>query len=132
MSAEILNEDFENVGLIKSVLRSKIKIVLISVGNKKRKEIANLIRLLNYNKKIVLIYTEFLKDKHDFKYLKRLKKFNLRFGYGNHSKDLKYINYCQKYKPDFLLFYVKGKNFIFHPDEHHSVPVNQVNRFIRN
>ena len=127
---KILNEDFNNTNLIKSVLRQNIKTVLISVGNKKRKEIVNLLSLLNYNKKIVLIYTEFLKDRPNFKNLTRLKRLNFRYGYGNHSKDLKYIKYCQKHKPDFLLFYVKGKKSIFHPDEHHSVPINLVNSYI--
>ena len=34
-----------------------------------------------------------------------------------------------KYNPDYLLFYVKGKKKFFHPDEHHSVRVNEVNSY---
>ncbi len=128
---KILNEDFNDTKFINSILKSDIKKVIISVGNKKLHEISKLLSLLKYNKKIILTYTEFLKDQPDFKNLTRLKKYNLKYGYGNHSKNIKNIKNCLKYNPDYLLFYVKGKKKFFHPDEHHSVRVNEVNSYTR-
>lgn len=127
---KVLNDDFNSINFIKSILKSNTNNVIISVGNKKLNEISKLVRLLNFNKKIILSYTEFLKDEPNFKNIIKLKKFNLRYGYGNHSKNLNNIKLSQNYNLDYLLFYVKGKKELFHPDEHHSVRVDQVNKFL--
>ena len=126
---KILSDDFNNINLIKKALRSCAKSILISTGFSGEKKIKKLFNKIKSKKKIILIHTRFsntLKENalENIDFLR--KKFKIKVGFGNHSSNLNIIKLSSKYRPDVVLFYVRGSKKLVHPDHKHAVPLNRV------
>ena len=120
---KILNEDINNKELIKTISKDKNALKIISTSSNSINQIDKAIKLINQNSKIIITITDFNR-KLNFKNLKKIKKykkiFKLKVGYGNHS-NLNTLGKIFKYKPDFLLAYVKLDNLKVYPDNNHAI-----------
>jgi sialic acid synthase SpsE len=57
-------------------------------------------------------------------------KYKIPVGYGNHCKNLNTMYSSLSFNPSDIWFYVKGLDYENHPDEIHSVPLNEVGDFV--
>ena len=102
---------------------------MISTGFSDDEKIKKLFNKIKSKKKITLIHTRFsnnLKENalENIEFLR--KKFKMKVGFGNHSSNLNTIKLSLKYRPDIVLFYVRGYKKLVHPDHKHAVPLNRV------
>jgi len=128
---KILNEDINNEKLIKIISENKHALKIISTSNDSIEQIKKTIKLINQKSKTIISITDFNK-KLNAKYLNKIKqykkRFNLKVGYGNHSK-IDCLLKVAKFKPEVLLVYVKLDNKKKYPDDSHAINLNSINKY---
>ena len=89
--------------------------------------------MINKNSNTLISITNF-QNKLSLKYLNKIKKykkiFNLRIGYGNHS-EINSLYKIFKYKPNFLLVYVKLDNKKIYPDNSHAINLKYLKKYLK-
>ena len=131
---KILSDDFDNIDLIKKALKSHARFILISTGFSSIRKIKKLLNKIKSDNKVILIHTRFANSikENDLQKIDFLRsKFNVKVGFGNHSNNLNTIKLSVKYNPDVILFYVRGKKNVSHPDHKHAVPLNKVDNLCK-
>ncbi len=120
---KILNEDINNIKLIKKIRLDKKAFKIISTSNNSIKQIKKTIKILGQKNKTIVTVTQFSK-KIKPSTLTKIKKyrdiFDVKVGYGNHS-EVQSIKRILKYKLDVLLFYVKLDGVNSYPDNSHAI-----------
>tara|TARA_B110000438_G_C15591412_1_gene554020 strand:+ start:30 stop:758 length:729 start_codon:yes stop_codon:yes gene_type:complete len=131
---KIFSRDILDKKIIDKIKSTKKK-TYVSTGMSNLSEIKKFIKLINYNKQFTLIHTQLDNDieKVNLKAILLLKeKFKMNVGYGNHAKNIFSIFVSIAYQPSDYLFYVKGSKIKKHPDEPHSISLNNLKDFIKN
>ena len=129
---KILNEDINNEKLIKLISKNKKVLKIISTSNDSINQIKKAVKLINQKSKTVISVTDF-NEKLSSKYLNKIKQykkiFDLKIGYGNHSK-IESLVRVFKLKPEILLIYVKLDNKRKYPDDSHAISLNSLKKYI--
>ena len=95
-------------------------------------QIKKTVKLINQKSKTVISITDF-NEKLSSEYLNKIKQykkiFDLKIGYGNHSK-IESLVKIFKLKPEILLVYVKLDNKRKYPDDSHAISLNSLKKYI--
>ena len=130
---KILSKDFKNNKLISEMLKTK-KHIYISTGTVNELEISNFINNFSPKKSFfTLIHTQMSYNIEDVN-LKAIsilqKKFQLPVAYGNHSHNYLTTFVALGFEPSDIFIYVKGNKNKSHPDEVHSIPLENLETFV--
>lgn len=133
---KVIENDLQDYELVKKLLNSKAKKIIISTGMTNTNK---LIKLLNYfksnknKKKIILLHTT-LSDKINKVNLNSIpfmrEKFKTQIGFGNHCEDHRSIFLSLMFQPSVLMFYIKGKKYNEHVDEKYAIDISNLNKLI--
>ncbi len=89
----------------------------------------------NFEGKTTLIHTQLSYDLNDVN-LKSIpflqQTFTLPVGYGLHSINTNVLYLALTFSPSDIFFYVKGDKQIHHPDDEHSITLNQLSDVVKN
>ncbi len=117
------------------VVRNTKKPIFASTGMSNIKEINKFVNYINKNKKFTLIHTQLNHNIENVNlraipFLKE--KFGMNVGFGNHSDNHNVLYLSLAYKPDDILFYVKGSKMKKHVDEPHAIELEKLEEIIKN
>ncbi len=132
---KVLSKDFKNNKLILEMLETK-KHIFISTGTVSEEEISNFLKIFSSKKSFfTLIHTQMTYNIEDVN-LKAIsvlqKKFQLPVAYGHHSVNRLVTYVALGFEPSDIFIYVKGNRSKFHPDEDHSIPLENFETFVHN
>jgi sialic acid synthase SpsE len=130
---KVLSKDFKNDKLILEMLKTK-KHIFVSTGIVSEIEISNFLKTFSSKKSFfTLIHTQMTHNIEDVN-LKAIsilqKKFQLPVAYGNHSKYSLVTFVALGFEPSDIFIYVKGNRSKSHPDEIHSIPLENIETFV--
>lgn len=132
---KVLSKDFKNDELISEMLKTN-KHIFVSTGIVSNIEISNFLKNFTSKKSFfTLIHTQMTYDIENVN-LKAIsvlqKKFQLPVAYGNHSKNNIVTFVALGFEPSDIFIYVKGNRSKSHPDEAHSISLENLKTFISN
>jgi sialic acid synthase SpsE len=132
---KILSKDIGNISLLSKLGKTEKKLFL-STGLSGIHEIEKGLKSIdNFKEKTTIIHTQ-LSHSIDHVNLKSIpflqQTFTMPVGYGHHSVNPNVLYLALVFNPSAIFFYVKGDKLISHPDEEHSIMLNQLSDVVKN
>ncbi len=132
---KVLSWDLKDYDYITNLLDKTSKHIYVSTGTSSLSDLDKFHRRFGNINRLSFIHTQLTFEAKDTN-LKSIQtisdKYNIPVGYGNHCKNLNTMYSSLSFSPSDIWFYVKGSDYKTHPDEIHSVPLNDVGEFIEN
>jgi sialic acid synthase SpsE len=132
---KVLSWDLKDYDYITDLLDKTSKHIYVSTGTSSISDLDKFHKRFGNINRLSFIHTQLTFEAKDTN-LKSIQtisdKYNIPVGYGNHCKNLNTMYSSLSFSPSDIWFYVKGSDYETHPDEIHSVPLNDVGEFIEN
>lgn len=124
----------QNMNIVNYILKNSKSNIYISSGLMNKGKIKKYLNLFKKNKRVKIGYTK-LSYEEEHMNLEQLKNLSLIFknklAYCHHLKDEITILIVNAISNIDTFFYVKGNNTnVKHPDEHHAIRLNNVNKIV--
>lgn len=130
---KVIRNDINNKKLI-NLLKMTGKQIFVSTGMSSVKDIENFVNSIpNHNNQFKLVHTQLSNSLEDcnLKSIEKMKQYGLDVAYGYHCEDEIAILMALCYNPSDLLFYVKGNLDIQYTEDHHAIPIDQIQDLIK-
>ena len=132
---KVLSWDLKDYDYITDLLDKTSKHIYVSTGTSSISDLDKFHKRFGNINRLSFIHTQLTFEAKDTN-LKSIQtisdKYNIPVGYGIHCKNLNTMYSSLSFSPSDIWFYVKGSDYETHPDEIHSVPLNDVGEFIEN
>ena len=132
---KVLSWHLKDYDYITDLLDKTSKHIYVSTGTSSLLDLDKFYQRFGNINRISFIHTQltFQPEDTNLKSIQTItEKYKIPVGYGNHCKNLNTIYSALSFNPSDIWFYVKGSHMENHPDEIHSVPLNEVGDFVDN